>query len=109
MIPYSLSLLLSKEYAPYMSTAKVTSKGQVTIPKDIRDRLGIKVGDEIDFVEERGVVTLRKHREPGSFHKWIGFLADAFEGKTTDEIIEELRGPPLEEELRGLPPVDDRE
>jgi AbrB family looped-hinge helix DNA binding protein len=93
-----------------MSTTKVTSKGQVTIPKDIRESLGIKVGDEVDFIEnERGVVTMRKKLPPREFHKWIGFLADAFEGKTTDEIMEELRGPPLEEELRGLPPVDDRE
>ena len=93
-----------------MSTTKVTSKGQVTIPKDIRESLGIKVGDEVDFIEnERGVVTMRKKLPPREFHKWIGFLADAFEGKTTDEVMEELRGPPLEEELRGLPPVDDRE
>jgi antitoxin PrlF len=93
-----------------MSKTKVTSKGEVTIPKDFRESLGIKTGVEVDFIEdERGVVTMRKKLPPPEFHKWIGFLADAFEGKTTDEIMEELRGPPLEEELRGLPPVDDRE
>ena len=29
---------------------RVTTKGQVTIPKDIRDRLGIKPGSEVEFV-----------------------------------------------------------
>ncbi len=37
---------------------RVTSKGQVTIPKPIRDQLGIKVGSEVEFVEEAGVVRL---------------------------------------------------
>lgn len=33
-----------------MSTATMTSKGQVTLPKDIRDRLNLSAGDKIDFV-----------------------------------------------------------
>ncbi|MDX2458144.1 MAG: AbrB/MazE/SpoVT family DNA-binding domain-containing protein [Gammaproteobacteria bacterium] len=34
-----------------MTTATITSKGQVTIPKDVRVRLGIGAGDRIEFVE----------------------------------------------------------
>jgi AbrB family looped-hinge helix DNA binding protein len=76
-----------------MSTTKVTSKGQITIPKDIRESLGIKTGDEVEFVEnERGVVTVRRYREPGSFRKWLGYAKDVFPGKSTDDIMEELRG-----------------
>ena len=37
-----------------MELAKVTSKGQVTIPIEIRKKLGIKNGDKILFVEESG-------------------------------------------------------
>lgn len=37
-----------------MDLAKVTSKGQVTIPIEIRKKLGIKNGDKILFVEEGG-------------------------------------------------------
>lgn len=37
-----------------MELAKVTSKGQVTIPIDIRKKLGIKNGDKVLFVEEAG-------------------------------------------------------
>jgi AbrB family looped-hinge helix DNA binding protein len=43
-----------------MSTATVTSKGQVTIPKDVRDALHIRQGTEIDFVlQPDGNVLLR--------------------------------------------------
>jgi AbrB family looped-hinge helix DNA binding protein len=42
-----------------MSTAIVTSKGQITIPKPVRDGLGVETGDRVEFVElERGVYTV---------------------------------------------------
>ena len=41
-----------------MELAKVTSKGQITIPIDIRRKLGIKEGDKILFVEEQGRVIM---------------------------------------------------
>lgn len=34
-----------------MSTAKITSKGQITIPKEVRARLGVVSGDRVEFVE----------------------------------------------------------
>ena len=34
-----------------MTTATITSKGHVTIPKDVRSRLGIGTGDRVEFVE----------------------------------------------------------
>lgn len=33
-----------------MEQAKVTSKGQITIPKKIREKLGLKPGDKVNFV-----------------------------------------------------------
>ncbi|HEX7165558.1 MAG TPA: AbrB/MazE/SpoVT family DNA-binding domain-containing protein [Acidimicrobiales bacterium] len=42
------------------SAARVTSKGQVTVPKAVRDALGIKAGDEVVFrVEGRRAVLAR--------------------------------------------------
>ena len=37
-----------------MATATLTSKGQVTIPADVRQRLGLEAGDRIEFVEMDG-------------------------------------------------------
>jgi len=42
-----------------MSTATLTSKGQTTIPKDIRDHLHLAAGDRLEFVLSGDVVVLR--------------------------------------------------
>ncbi len=42
-----------------MESAKVTSKGQITIPKVVRDSLGVRAGDRVHFlVREDGVVEM---------------------------------------------------
>ena len=44
-----------------MAVARLTSKGQVTIPKVVRDHLGLRTGDRVEFaVQEDGSVRLRK-------------------------------------------------
>jgi antitoxin PrlF len=57
-----------------MAAATLTSKGQVTIPKPVRDALGIDSGDRIEFVEtEKGqfaiVAATRSVRELKGFFK----------------------------------------
>ena len=44
--------------ANFIDNAKVMSKGQVTIPKDVRDVLGIESGDRVTFVVENGTVRI---------------------------------------------------
>lgn len=70
--------------------AKVSEKGQVTIPKPLRDRLGIRPGETLDFEEEGGRLIARKSgsRDP----------VDALYGTLdlparSDELLDELRGP----------------
>lgn len=41
-----------------MELAKITSKGQITVPIDIRRKLGVKEGDKILFVEEQGRIII---------------------------------------------------
>lgn len=41
-----------------MELAKVTSKGQITIPIEIRRKLGLKEGDKVLFVEEGGKIVI---------------------------------------------------
>ena len=73
-----------------MVTAKVTSKGQITIPKEIREKLGISPGEEIGFVERRGVFFIRKPMKRSPFEKWMGRLTD-LKGSESDKIINNLR------------------
>ena len=39
-------------------TQRVGAKGQVVIPKELRDRLGLQPGSEVDFEEEGGAVRI---------------------------------------------------
>ena len=42
-----------------MATAVVTGKGQITIPKAVRDALGVETGDRVEFIQhEKGVYTV---------------------------------------------------
>ena len=74
-----------------MPKARITTKGQVTIPKGIRQQLGLRVGDEIDFVAEDGVVRVTKVIRDNPFDKWDGYLKD-LAGQDPDELVDEMRG-----------------
>ena len=73
----------------------VTSKGQVTIPKPVRDYLGIEPGSEVSFrrADDGSIVIERADgtRPPSRFAKLVG---SAGPGPTTDELMELLRGEP---------------
>ena len=74
-----------------MVTAKVTSKGQITLPKVVREKLGISPGERIGFVERRGMFMIRKPFKKSPFDRWLGKL-NHLKGATADKIIEDLRG-----------------
>ncbi|MEZ3118120.1 AbrB/MazE/SpoVT family DNA-binding domain-containing protein [Halobaculum sp. MBLA0147] len=41
-------------------TTRVSQKGQTTIPKEIRDRLGIEPGDRVEWTDDGGEITINK-------------------------------------------------
>lgn len=84
-----------KEKLGLESRAKVTSKGQVTIPADIRRALRVRKGDVVVFEVDAGGVRLRPLREGADvFAEYEGAWREG-EGETVEEInawLRELRG-----------------
>ena len=70
---------------------KITSKGQVTIPKDVRERLGLRPGDEIEFVDDGKGFRVQKHVAASLFRKYRGHLKH-LAGRDPDELVEQMRG-----------------
>ena len=78
-------------------TTIVTTKGQVTIPKPIRDFLGLKAGSEIEFARNSdGDVVLKpakKNSKTSRFGKFRGHARRAMgKGMSTDDILALTRG-----------------
>ena len=74
-----------------MITAKVTSKGQVTIPKEIREKLGVHPGEDVGFEEKDGLLVVSKVVTRSPFDKWVGKLMH-LEGQRSDDLVREARG-----------------
>jgi AbrB family looped-hinge helix DNA binding protein len=72
---------------------KVTIKGQVTIPKDIREKLDIQPLSEVEFVEEKGRIFLVK-KEPVNRNKkrFTRLRGSASVRMSTEEIMRLTRG-----------------
>ena len=73
---------------------RLTSKGQVTIPKKIREHLSIAVHDDVDFIIKDGEIVLKKTDACNSFQLHVN---NKMRGKgrismTTDEIMQLTRG-----------------
>lgn len=73
------------------STAKITSKGQITIPKSVRDALELNEGDEVLFRVERSRAVLAK---TPSFLDLAGSvpIAPGKRGTPWDEVLRSTRG-----------------
>ena len=77
----------------------VTVKGQVTLPKSVRDAVGIKPGDRVEVrATASGAVVIEKPGAASDYRKRLEDLAarGLIQG-TTDEIMKELRGDPAED------------
>lgn len=74
-------------------TATVTTKGQVTIPKPVRDLLGLMPGSKVDFRRnaDGDVVLEPAQKTPGS-SKFTKFRGHAGQGMNTEAIMALTRG-----------------
>ena len=59
-----------------IESSKMTSKGQITLPKAIREHLGLKTGDTVTFVEIDGLIYLAHN-----FESAIRIMQKAMEGE----------------------------
>jgi AbrB family looped-hinge helix DNA binding protein len=72
--------------------AKITSKGQITLPQAVREHFGFKAGQELHFIEDaEGRIFVQRYVDPATFQEWRGFLKH-LAGKDSDEIVREMRG-----------------
>lgn len=72
--------------------ATVTSKGQITLPKEVREALGLVPGSQVEFVLEPGRVILRKQVSPEVLQRWQGRLRGKLPASSVDSLLEMLRG-----------------
>ena len=70
--------------------ARITSNGQVTIPKAVREALGVKEGDSLVFEVENGGARVSAVRKPINFANYEGAWREG-EGMTWEEINAEIR------------------
>ena len=69
--------------------AKVAERGQVTIPKRLRDQMGIRAGTVLEFSEEQGRLIAVKEEPLDAIDRFYGKLG---RGRRTEKVIRELRG-----------------
>jgi antitoxin PrlF len=68
---------------------RVTTKGQVTIPKEIREQFGLRPGQLVEFQVLDGRVTVTKARDHTHLKGWVGALEAPGD---VDDFIDDLRG-----------------
>ncbi|MGA9979173.1 MAG: AbrB/MazE/SpoVT family DNA-binding domain-containing protein [Candidatus Sulfotelmatobacter sp.] len=80
--------------------SSISSKGQVTIPQEIRNRLGLSAGDRVEFAIEGERTVIRPSRPPSNpFEKYAGILKTFPGGKSEiNAWVRDLRDDSEEDE-----------
>jgi AbrB family looped-hinge helix DNA binding protein len=74
---------------------KIGERGQVTIPKSIRDQLGLRRATELEFAIVNGTIVIKKAAKKLNLRKWQGRCAKTFANlgyASVDDFIEDVRG-----------------
>jgi antitoxin PrlF len=75
----------------YEMRSTVSEKGQITVPKPLRDRLGLRAGDQLELAEEHGRLIATKAGAADPVAEVYGILDT---GLRTSEALRLLRGEP---------------
>lgn len=73
--------------------ATLTSKGQITIPIDVRNRLHLKPGDVLEFDETAPFLKATRTISADAWDQFGKAASDPWAGMSTLDIMDELRGP----------------
>jgi len=77
-----------KSYCNYMK-GLVSERGQIVIPKALRDRLGIRPGQVLEFTARKGRLIAKKAEARTKLASVSGIWKSS---RSVDEIMDELRG-----------------
>jgi len=74
--------------------ATMTSKGQITVPREIRRRLGVREGDKLEFEDNGNGIQVTAVREESVFEKYRGIGTPGIGSgrKAIQKWIREIRG-----------------
>ena len=90
-MPLALALQNGRNDYDKSMNAIVSEKGQVTIPKPIRDDLGLKAGSILAFAEDEGRIIVTKILQENPISAWRGRgILPA--GRSVDEYLDLVRG-----------------
>lgn len=70
---------------------RITKKGQITIPQDIREKFTLQPGTEVDIVVKGNQVLIVKNRRENAFLKWLG-RGKGHDKQNIDNMIDKIRG-----------------
>jgi AbrB family looped-hinge helix DNA binding protein len=84
--------MLDRNNLGIQSLTSMSTKGQVVVPQMIRRRLGLREGDQLEFVNENGRIYIEPYRGPENpFLKYVGALPAFDSVAAVNQFVSDLR------------------